>query len=113
MTTKKEREELALEDYSVVATITRFPGGISGGRVTSLRVDLEPTLKGLEKLDVHSDIVMDMLIYALKLNYDAERDGGSNESPEHYAKDVGRILLAQIKNDDPSILHERATGILH
>ena len=113
MSVEETSEELALEGRSVVATVTRFPKGTSDGRVTSLYVEVKPPPSAFPGIDVHPDIVVDMLIYALKLNYDSEKEAGIDESPEHYAGDVARILLSQIKNDDPSQWHEPIVGRLH
>jgi len=105
MTVEETSEELALEGRSVVIEVTRFPKGTSRGRVTSLAVGIDPEVKeGDEAVDVSPALVVDALIYALKLNYDAESQHGSDETAEEYVEDVARILLSQIENDEPSSL---------
>jgi len=105
MAVEETTEELALEGRSVVIEVTRFPKGTSRGRVTSLAVGIEPDVKnGGDPVDVSPALVVDALIYALKLNYDAESQHGSNETAEDYVEDVARILLSQIENDEPSSL---------
>ena len=98
-------EDLTIKGHSVVVKVTRFPEGTSAdSRVTSLEVCIEPPIPEEEDaIDVDASIVVDMLIYALKLNYDAEQEGGFEyESPEHYAEDIARILQNQIETDDVS-----------
>ena len=94
-------EELALEGRSVIIRVVRFQKETSDGRVTPLSVEVDPP-PGDEPIDVPSDIVVYALIYALKLNYDAEIQHGSDETPESYVSDVSKILLSQIEEDEPS-----------